>query len=125
MSDDPLPTVSIHESLCLQFEQAWLNGQPHSIDSLLPQDAAHPAYLRTLEELIIIELELAWKSSRTKKTEAEATDKYIVERYIDRFPILNNSDSLTRLLIQEYQLRHRYGDRPGVDSYRRRFPHII
>jgi serine/threonine protein kinase len=48
-----------------------------------------------------------------------------IEAYLERFPRLNQAAVVLRLLAQEYQVRHRYGDRPSSGEYRERFPELV
>ena len=52
---------SIDETVQKHFETAWVKGTPEPIERLLPPEN-DPKYLATLEELVHIELEFAWKS---------------------------------------------------------------
>ena len=52
------PTVD--ENARRRFEAAWRAGKPQSVEQFLPPPE-QPHYLATLEELIHIDLEFAWK----------------------------------------------------------------
>ena len=66
-----------------------------------------------LRELVKIDLEFSWK----------AFPKRRLEQYAALFPELGPIHRLPRDLIQaEYRYRHLYGDQPGLEEYRKRFP---
>src|SRR6185436_16613659 len=122
-------TQLIDEDARRRFEAAWQSRQKPRIEDFLPPESAE-TYLPTLEELIYIELELAWK--RCGKDGGGP----LVEGYWERFPKLEESaeaaqtaadePSLSlRLICAEYEVRQNYGDAPSLDEYRRRFPQWI
>ncbi len=126
----------VDEAARRRFEQAWHQGRPAPLESFLPppEDPCHSA---TLEELIHVELEMAWKhKSRSSGSASSGSDPAAqtladdlsdgprVESYLARFPQLAQPEILGRLLEQEYFVRHRYGDRPSLESYRARFPNL-
>ena len=138
---------TVDQAVRQRFESAWLSGQPEPIEKFLPgeQDAN---YLTTLEELVHVELQLAWQSwSRaaqgatgvspvargTHGQDARATpvlqDATIarppgVESYLARFPRLNQPEIVLRLLGQERAARRQCGEDAPIDEYRRRFPQV-
>ena len=59
MPVDQLLSGSLDEAARQRFEAAWFAGQPEPLASLLPSPD-DPGYLRTLEELVLIEMEFAW-----------------------------------------------------------------
>jgi WD40 repeat protein/tetratricopeptide (TPR) repeat protein len=114
------------EEACARFESAWRLGTPQPIEQFLPAPD-DPHFPGTLEELVLIELELLWKA-RQKPPDApnpELPPPPLIEDYLRRFPPLNEPSILLRLLEQEYQLRHKFGDRPAAAEYPSRFPGIV
>ena len=115
---------SIDEGSRRRFEAAWQSGQEPAIEDYLPA-AAEENCLPTVEELIYIDLELAWK--RRGKTGGGP----LVESYLQRFPALLKPaeagyyELVVRLIRAEYEARRDWGDRPSLDEYRRRFPQWI
>jgi serine/threonine protein kinase len=110
---------SIDEAARRRFEQAWGDGQPAPLEQFLPP-ADDPRYPATLQELALVDLELAWKAwERTGVSPAP------VEDYLRRFPVLNQPQIVQALLDQEYLMRHAYGDRPKPDEYKARFPLFV
>ena len=60
---------SIDETVRKRFETAWLDGRPEPIERFLPPER-DPAYLPTLEGLVGIDLDFAWKSWSKERQEA-------------------------------------------------------
>ena len=112
-----------------RFERAWQTGSRLTIEECLP-DEDHPQYLQILEELVHIDLEYSWKElSRRCVTDQSEQDSPVpqsprVENYVARFQRLDQPDVLSRLLRQEYFVRHMCGDQPGDEEFRERFPEI-
>jgi hypothetical protein len=61
MNDDSTIQPLIDETVRRDFEDAWRQGQPRPIERLLTQAKQKAEHLDTLEELVHIELEFAWK----------------------------------------------------------------
>src|SRR5437879_2891600 len=125
MATPPTVERSLDEAARRRFEAAWRTGQPEPIERFLPAED-HPHYLPTLEELVQIELEFAWKTWHHPSEGHAATVNRPapVEAYLQRFPRLREPDVVQRLLQQEYQVRHRHGDRPQPLEYCARFPDL-
>src|SRR6266849_6787808 len=64
----------VDENARRQFEQAWGQGRPGPIEQFLPPQVS-PSYLETLEELVHIELEMAWKARAQNPTQVGDTDR--------------------------------------------------
>jgi hypothetical protein len=118
--------VTVDENARRRFEGAWQDGHPEPIEQFLPGES-HPHYLATLEELVLIELEWAWKVWGQSPVRAESGRGRPprVEDYLERFPCLHRGAEVLRLLEHEYRVRHDYGDRPPVAEYRERFPELV
>ncbi|MCH7728267.1 MAG: cyclic nucleotide-binding domain-containing protein, partial [Planctomycetes bacterium] len=116
----------IDEHLRRQFEAAHARGCARPIDDFLPEEET-ARYLPTLEELVLVELEFAWKAW-SKQQQRELTgigsQPAQVEDYLDRFPVLTQPEIIARLAEQEYWVRQHYGDQPSVDEYHNRFPQL-
>jgi serine/threonine-protein kinase len=125
MTSDTTTPTTVDENARQQFEAAWHAGRPEPIERFLPPPA-HPAYLATLEELVHIELEFAWKRHGRPAPDAAATAARPprVEDYLARFPGLRQTAVIARLVGQEYRVRNRHGDRPTLAEYRDRFPEL-
>jgi WD40 repeat protein/serine/threonine protein kinase/Flp pilus assembly protein TadD len=113
---------TIDESARKRFEAAWQAGRPEPIERCLPP-TEDPRYLATLEELIQIDLEFAWKATHVPTDNATvAAHPPLVEAYLARFPQLKLPTIVQRLLHQEFRVRHLYGDAPTENEFRQRFP---
>jgi tetratricopeptide (TPR) repeat protein/predicted Ser/Thr protein kinase len=117
----------IDEPFRRRFEAAWLAGEPLSIEDCLPPRDV-PAWLPTLEELVQIELEFAWKawarhrrSTSSDLTIAPPPRPPRVEQYLVRFPQLDQPAIVARLAEQEFAVRTRAGERPERAEYWQRF----
>lgn len=124
-----LPSDSIDENLRKEFEQRWLNGKPGQIEDFLPP-ADSPQYLGTLEELVHIEIELTWKDRANQiKNAAGDQDQTVeqpppIESYLIRFPTLDKTEILSRLLKQECLVRKQEGMPLSEESCQVRFPQL-
>jgi hypothetical protein len=116
----------VDEDARRRFEAAWREGRPGPIEHFLPPES-HAHYLGTLEELVHIDLELAWKAwgESAGRQGAGSTRAARVEAYLGRFPCLNRPAVVLRLLAQEYRARRLYGDRPALEEYHTRFPELV
>src|SRR5438105_7322478 len=116
------PESTIDEDARKRLEAARRAGQADPIESFLPgQD--DPRYLQTLEELICIDLEYAWKQARAADN-SSSTAPPRLEMYLDRFPALRDPDRLRRLVEEEWYVRQRFGPTPTRDEFRDRFPQL-
>jgi serine/threonine protein kinase len=124
MTDTSIPET-IDENARRRFEAAWAAGRPEAIEQFLPAEAdSH--YLPTLEELVHIDLEFAWKSWQSSgEATLPLTPPPLVENYLKRFAQLNQPAIVRRLLEQERLVRHRHGDRPSPTEYCARFPDLV
>jgi len=136
MSDPQMHGRSVDEKLCRQFESAWAEGRPESIERFLPAED-DPAFLATLEEMVCIELELRWKSwalarreakelspDQTPPVEETIAGPLSVETYLRRFPPLDRPEIIVRLAKHECFVRQQFGQTPSGDEYRNRFPDL-
>src|SRR5947209_8789307 len=125
MGADTSITHALDENARRRFEAAWQEGRPELIENHLPPEN-DPAYLATLEELVHIELEFAWKYQGSTVTPAEngAGTPPCVEGYLKRFPPLNQPTIVQRLAQQEFEVRRRYGDNPSSDEFHKRFADV-
>ncbi|HLJ93476.1 MAG TPA: serine/threonine-protein kinase [Gemmataceae bacterium] len=118
--------ATVDENARRRFEAAWHEDRPEPIEHFLSAEKdAH--YLPTLQELIHIELELAWKHWREHPAPSPSggTGPTPVEGYLKRFPCLNQPAIVLQLAEQEYRVRHQYGDLPSLRDYQIRFPDLV
>jgi serine/threonine protein kinase/tetratricopeptide (TPR) repeat protein len=116
---------TLDEEARRQFEAAWKQRQPQSIEMYLPPPT-DSRYLATLEELVQIELEFLWRGRQNRPngdTSAEPT--LLIEEYLQRFPCLEQPATLRRLLEHEYHVRRLFGDTPVLTEYQKRFPYLV
>src|SRR5262245_50601414 len=108
------PTVlTSEESIRRRFEAAWLSGHPEPIEMYLPSADA-PRYRETLEELVLLELELWWKlHGQTAGDTPHLREPALAENYLRRFPHLNLPPIVYRLLRRELLARQQFGDNPA------------
>src|SRR5438876_39054 len=111
--------AAIDESARRRFESAWQAGRPEPIDGFVPPPD-NPLHLATLEELVHIELEFAWKQPR--EPASGLASRAPVESYLQRFPQLNRPAIVLRLLKQEWRVRADAGAEPTSAEFRARFP---
>lgn len=140
--EDPVstPEDDIDESVIERFEAAWNKSVPQ-FDLFVPE-RSDSAFLGTLQELIIIDLEFRWKriaagehATAEQATGEQATDKQgtdedvddfelarVVEDYIHEYPELSDPAIIEHLAEEEFSIRRRYGDQPSAESFCGRFP---
>ena len=126
---EPLQPEPIDEDRRRQFERAWIRGKaPHLKDFLPDQDDPH--YLGTLEELIHIEIEMAWKqcfanaSGPPEDDLATAEQPPTVESYVARYKQLNSPEIILRLLKQECLVRKQFDVPLNLETCQARFPQL-
>ena len=95
----------IDDDAIRRFEKAWWDGKPLAIEDVVPPRTS-AAYLPTLEELVLVEMELVQKRIRPGNFIAPKT----VDDYLKRFPELARPEIAERLKNQEHQ-------RPKLDSH--------
>ncbi len=131
MTDPHTDTDFVDETLVKQFEAAWAEGRAVPIEQFLPS-GTDEKQLATLEELVHVELELAWErcselrhSAPTVSESESLASPPRVEAYLERFPQLNRSETILRLLRQECLVRKECGDAPTIAEYHDRFPELV
>src|SRR4051794_31878046 len=115
---------SVDEDARRRFEAAWESGRPEPLERFLPP-ANHPSFLPTLEELVHIDLEYAWRAAGGVGDLASTASARVptpVEDYVRRFPELNNTEVLRRLAQQEYRVREHGGKPLSPEAFAARFP---
>jgi serine/threonine protein kinase/tetratricopeptide (TPR) repeat protein len=119
------------ESLLDEFDESWRAGSRPEIASFLGRsDASRRA--RLLADLVAIDLEYRWRSYaatvRLRPTQIEVAQPDplpahpLLDDYARRFPEFGGPNNWPAALIAaEYFARRRWGDRPGIQEYQRRF----
>lgn len=111
---------------CRRFEAAWRAGPRPDLAAFLPP-SDNSLFLPTLESLIALDLEFAWREhcAAATLTGGEGSAAPCVEGYLQRFPSLSaERESLRRLIRKEWGVRRACGDAPSVEEYERRFPRL-
>lgn len=113
------PDTLIDEDAVSRFEAAWRAGTPEPIERFLPPPD-HPQFLGTLRELVLIEIEMTYRSR------SGASDRTLLrlDAYLQRFPMLDHPDLVRSLVQEEIRGREHAGERPDLEEYRRRFPQL-
>jgi serine/threonine protein kinase len=127
---DRAPTIDRlqRKKLLAEFDQAWRKGPPPLIEDAFPADAkglvaSDSAWRELLEELVKIDLGYRWRApAQTVGCSAWRAERPRLEDYVARYPVLGPLDCLcSALIVEEYWVRHRWGDHPNHDEYLARF----
>jgi tRNA A-37 threonylcarbamoyl transferase component Bud32 len=115
------------DALLDRFDLAWQEGPPPAIEEFLT--AGRVSRRRLLHELIKIDLEYRWhrpRSSRPGQSEnGSLPSRPRLENYVKRLPCLGPLERLPlALVVEEYRVRQRWGDRPEPAEYAARFPRL-
>lgn len=108
------------EKCVSQFEAAWRTGQKPAIREFLPVAGTVSDVCRQviLHELICIDLEYRWR----KEGRVRNAQPWSLEDYLHELPELGpDSPVPVSLIAEEFRVRHRFGDRPPAEDFRRRF----
>lgn len=103
---------AIDESLIREFEAAW--SVQSCIEDFLPADRAESC-IPTLVELVAVDMEFRWKH-------VESIPRPLVEEYLQRFPSLQDPDSIEQLVEAEFSVRRKCKEQPDTAEYLDRFP---
>jgi tRNA A-37 threonylcarbamoyl transferase component Bud32 len=106
------------------FEAAWRSGDAPDIGSIVGRV---PLTDRTalLHELVRVDLEFRWKhnAGHAINGSRRSIEPYAIEDYVARIPELGAVCELPLdLIVEEYRVRQRWGDRPGAAEFLGRFP---
>lgn len=116
-----------YDDLVDEFEQQWRTGSPPDIANFLRR-VSSDSRLALLQELVMVDMEYRWKQSADSQAdtyiEQESTAEiWNLENYLRRWPELGPPESLpVDLIVEEYRIRQRWGDRPAHTEYSNRFP---
>ena len=116
MNDD---SHKIDEQILSEFEAAWIAGNPLSIANCLV-NVSEEYRAQTLIELVLIDIEFAWKN----RSESGPTPR-LLESYVEEFPELAQEKILQQLLEEEYRVRTKHGDKVSYEQFERRFSTIV
>jgi len=105
-----------------RFEEAWQRGAEPRINDFLPPDTVENRACRRnlLEELIKIDLERRWRSDAHP---TNGPKRRLLGDYFQHHPELGGlAECSVELIVEEFRVRRRWGDRPSVADYAVRFP---
>lgn len=102
----------IDESLIREFEAAW--SVQSCIEDFLPADRAESC-IPTLVELVAVDMEFRWKH-------VQSIPRPLVEEYLQRFPSLQDPNSIEQLVEAEFSVRRKCREQPATAEYLNRFP---
>ncbi len=109
------------EAVVDAFEAAWNSRKVPDIRSSIGQ-APLSARAALLYELIRVDLEYRWKGNAGNGA-AGPFATYTLDDYAVRHPELGDVSKLpVDLIVEEYRVRQRWGDRPAAAAFARRFP---
>lgn len=118
--------MKIDPLLRARYESARARGTQQAIDELLP-DPAESHYLTVLEQLVCLELELAW-SLRAEERAGQAGPRGAMfsaplrlEDFLQRYPQLNDPNVLRRLVEFERCLQQGFSRPTGTPEE----PHLV
>lgn len=114
-ADTPYVVESrVIERAVAEFEDAWLDGRPPSLDGFLETvPGAHRT--RVLREVVHIDFERRLRAGESLRA----------EHYLERYPqMVRGRDDLLALVQWEYRLRKVHEPELGFDEYRARFPDL-
>jgi serine/threonine protein kinase len=143
MPDDPQEPLgeaawAAIDSAIVRLEDGWRQGSPPDIGTLVPTEADPATQRSVLARLVAVDMEWRWRTvgtGRQPKDEGAAggedrTVEYVprppprprLADYVARYPLLGPVERLpVDLLVGEYYVRRRYGDRPTHEEYLERF----
>jgi WD40 repeat protein/serine/threonine protein kinase len=102
MASDPHSNRSVDEPLRRAFELAWGGETPPRIEEYVPQETDDPKWAATVEELVHIDLEFAWRRwAEAQLAGNAAAHPESVAGYLRRFPALNRPEVVARLVETE------------------------
>ena len=118
MSDAEFPQSS--DEALERFEKAWASGNSPDIKEFLLTSKPLQDQSSLLADLIELDLEYRWKrfsdTLSTDGADEQPSCPSLVD-YESRFAGLSDDEAVAeRLLIHEYRVRQRWGDRPTVDQ---------
>jgi len=143
MPDDPQEPLgeaawAAVDSAIVRLEEGWRQGSPPDIGTLVPAEADAATQRSVLARLVAVDMEWRWRTAGTGRQPrdegAAAGEDQTVEYvprlpprpwladYAARYPLLGPVERLpVDLLVGEYYVRRRYGDRPTHGEYLERF----
>lgn len=103
------------EECLLQFEREWQQDRTPDIPAYLERLSAEGLRRPLLLELVCLDLEYCWRTGGQHS-------KPLLGDYLRQFPELGSLESVPlELIVEEYRVRHRWGDVPSHDVFVSRF----
>jgi serine/threonine protein kinase/formylglycine-generating enzyme required for sulfatase activity len=95
-----------------RFEGAWRNAATVDLARFLPAPG-DPERWPILVEVVKLDLRYRWQRGKA----------VVLEYYLEKYPELGQAADLPpALIVEEYRVRHQYGDKPAAGLYAKRFP---
>jgi len=111
-----------------RFDAAWQSEPAPAIDDFLDSAIDDTQSRRSLLlELVQIDLEHRWKCASTKGYHSRQTIPTgpLLEDYVSAHAELTSLEDIPlTVVLQEYRVRRKWGDRPSHEEYSKRFPHF-
>jgi len=105
----------INETVVKNFEQGWFTNNSNPIQHYV-NDLTEDDYLETLEELVCIEIESAWKHRDSIGKTLNSRPKTVTS-YISAFSELHTSETVLHLLREELVSRRRCVDTINKEAF--------
>jgi eukaryotic-like serine/threonine-protein kinase len=106
------------------FEAAWRLAGTADIRALVEMPNLQECRIELLHELVRVDLEYHWKAAAAGIATSTTPCRQLLEDYVSSYPELGPFEDLPLdLIIDEYRVRRRWGDRPNAAGYLNRFPH--
>ena len=125
------------ETILDQFDCLWRDSaQPPELVSYLEgKKLSAEQTASVLPELVAIDMEYRWRTAGSTAPEAAdtaasmagdtspelMTSRPLVEDYVARWPQLAGEKTPIDLVVEEFRIRQRFGDRPDIGTYLKRF----
>lgn len=105
------------------FEASWHSDVFPDIRPFIEVLMADRCRSELLHELVRVDLEYRWKTAAADDDKSKAPRRQLLEDYVRIFPELAPIEKLPLdLIVEEYRVRRRWGDRPNAAGYLERFP---
>ncbi|RIK82489.1 MAG: hypothetical protein DCC68_06250 [Planctomycetota bacterium] len=122
--------VDASENLVEEFERAWrvavANGDPPPCVASFAARTAEDRSAQNrglFDELLLVDLEFRWQLSSDPRADDVLGARPTWRDYGRAFPAQVAVDSLpTWMLVEEYRVRHRWGDRPSHAAFASEYP---
>ena len=131
-------TSRLLKELVERFDVTWHSGSEPTIKEFIGTDTARDLNdhdrQQLLVELVMVDMEYRWRRTTVDIRSSDSVARDVatnqfglperpwIEDYLRIYPELGSARTLpTRLVANEFRIRHRWGDRPSIDEYFHRF----